>query len=175
MSFIKYQRNKLLIKKYYKKTGWDIFMPTRFVDYFNEYNMWVDKINLPKDLRILDIGSDYGSLYHYLKYKGFNIIEYNPYDYSIFKPFTTNNINEFYNDYNLIKMDCKGCEFELFKYIDLSKILDKTLVIAIHENEKYDFNIAHKIVETCPHLIFRVGNEFLYTNKVKGGKEWKIQ
>jgi len=171
MGFIKYQCNKLLMKKYYKKTRWDIFMPTKFIDYFNEYNMWIDKLNLPEDLMILDIGSDYGSLYHYLKYRGFNIIEYNPYDYSIFKPFTINNINEFYNNYNFIKVDCEGCEFELFKYIDLSKILDKTLVIAIHENEIYNINIAQKIVETCPYLIFRVGNESLYTNKVKKGKE----
>jgi len=167
MSFIKYQHNKLLIKKYYQKTGWDIFMPTRFVDYFNEYSEWVGKVNLPKDLRILDIGSDYGSLYHYLKYRGFNIIEYSPYDYLIFKPFTMNDINEFYNDYNFIKVDCEGCEFEIFKFVDMDKIKDKILAIAIHENNLYNIDIAQKITTICPYQIFKIGIETIYTNSLR--------
>ncbi|MFP3257519.1 MAG: hypothetical protein RXO36_06955 [Candidatus Nanopusillus acidilobi] len=168
MSFWKYQHNKLLAKKYYKITGFDLFNSVKFADYFNEYSVWVNKLDLPKDLKILDIGSDYGSLYHYLKYRGFNIIEYNPYDYSIFKPFTINDINEFYNNYNFIKVDCEGCEFEIFKYVDINKIKDKALAIAIHENSYYDQNIAQRIISICPYQIFKIGFETIYTNSLRG-------
>jgi len=168
MEFIKYQHNKLLAKKYYKITGFDLFNPVKFADYFNEYSIWVDKLDLPKELKVLDIGSDYGSLYHYLKYKGFNITEYNPYDYVIFKPFTMNDINEFYNDYNFIKVDCEGCEFEIFKYVDMDKIKDKVLAIAIHENKAYNINIAQKITSICPYQIFKIGFETIYTNFLRG-------
>jgi len=168
MTFLKYQYNKFLAKKYYKLTGFDLFNSVKFADYFNEYFIWVDKLDLPKDLKILDIGSDYGSLYHYLKYRGFNIIEYNPYDYSIFKPFTINDINEFYNNYNFIKVDCEGCEFEIFKYVDINKIKDKALAIAIHENSYYDQNIAQRIISICPYQIFKIGFETIYTNSLRG-------
>jgi len=168
MSFWKYQYNKFLAKKYYKLTGFDLFNSVKFADYFNEYSVWINKLDLPKDLKILDIGSDYGSLYHYLKYRGFNIIDYNPYDYSIFKPFTINDIKEFYNNYNFIKVDCEGCEFEIFKYVDINKIKDKALAIAIHENSYYDQNIAQRIISICPYQIFKIGFETIYTNSLRG-------
>ena len=168
MTFLKYQYNKFLAKKYYKLTDFDLFNSVKFVDYFNEYSVWINKIKLPLNLKILDIGSDYGSLYYYLKWKGYIIEKYKPYDYLIFQPFTTDNINEFYNDYNFIKLDCEGCEFELFKYIDLDRIQNKKLAIAIHENSYYDQNIAQRIISICPYQIFKIGFERIYTNSLRG-------
>ena len=167
MGFIKYQYNKLLAKKYYNMTGFDLFNPVKFADYFNEYAGWVGKLNLPKELKVLDVGSDYGSLYYYLKWKGFKLNKYNPYDYLIFKPFTVDDIKEFYDNYNFIKVDCEGCEFEIFKYVDMDKIKDKILAIAIHENKLYNINIAQKITTICPYQIFKIGIETIYTNSLR--------
>jgi len=168
---LKYQYEKLLKRKYYQLTRWDLFDYPKFVSYFLEYDQWLKDLMkfMPSVLYILDIGSDYGSMYYYLKnilYK--DIAKYTPYDYCIFKPFTKDNINEFYDDYNFIKIDCEGCEYEIFRHIDLDRLY-KPIAVAIHYNKYYDEKVANLIKDNFPYLIFNTGNEYIYTN-IKNGR-----
>ena len=172
-TFLKYQYEKLLRKKYYQLTQWDLFNYPKFIDYFIEYDQWLKDLMkfMPSILYILDIGSDYGSMYYYLKnvlHK--EIVKYTPNDYCIFKPFTIKDIDEFYSDYNFIKIDCEGCEYEIFRYIDLDRY-HKPTAVAIHYNEYYDEKIANLIKNYFPYLIFNTGFEYIYTN-IKNG--WVI-
>jgi hypothetical protein len=169
--FLKYQYQKLLRKKYYQLTQWNIFDYPKFIDYFIEYDQWLKDLMkfMPSILYILDIGSDYGSMYYYLKnvlHK--EIAKYIPYDYCIFKPFTRNDIDEFFNDYNFIKIDCEGCEYEIFKYVDIDRLKRKPIVIAIHYNEYYDEKIANLIKDNFPYFILNMGFEYIYTNIMNG-------
>ena len=171
-TFLKYQYEKLLRKKYYQMTKWDLFDYPKFIDYFIEYDQWLRElvIPLPKWLFVLDIGSDYGSLYYYLKnvlHK--EIAKYTPYDYCIFKPFTKKDIDEFFKDYNFIKIDCEGCEYEIFKQVNIDRLKEKPIAIALHYNEYYDEKIANLIKDNFPYLIFNTSYEYIYTN-IRNGR-----
>ncbi len=168
MSFLKYIKNQYIKpSKYYKRYNAPFFNVSKFIDYMDEYDKWVYKLPLPKNLKILDIGSDYGSLYYYLQYHNYNIIKYKPYDYIIFNPFE--NFNEIYENYNFIKIDCEGCEFEIFKNININSLNNDTIyAIAIHKNKNYDEEVFKKIQSFCKYKIFSIGNEEIYTNKVRG-------
>ncbi|MGC8573860.1 MAG: hypothetical protein ACP5L0_07715, partial [Caldisphaera sp.] len=66
MSLIKYLINQYLIPlKIRKKYDIPFLNTYLYIDYFHEYSQWIPKLTLPKNLKILDIGSDYGSLYYY--------------------------------------------------------------------------------------------------------------
>jgi len=170
--FLEYQYEKLLRKKYYQMTKWDLFDYIKFIDYFIEYDQWLKNLMkfMPSILYIFDIGSDYGSKYYYLKnvlHK--EIAKYTPYDYCIFKPFTKKDIDEFFSDYNFIKIDCEGCEYEIFRYVDIDRLKRKPIVIAIHYNKYYNEKIANMIKDHFPYLIFNTGYEYIYTN-IKNGE-----
>jgi hypothetical protein len=168
MSIIKYIKNQYIKPvKYYKMYKIPALSSSQLVDYFDEYDQWIHKLSLQKDLKILDIGSDYGSLYYYLKYHKFNVIKYRPYDYLIFQPFIPGEYHKLFQDYNFIKIDCEGCEFEIFKEVDINALDNNiTYAIAVHKNEKYNEEIARKIQTFCPYKIFSIGFEDIYTNKI---------
>jgi hypothetical protein len=157
-----------------------VFELYKYVNYFREYDKWIGKLDLPEYLQILDIGGDYGSLFYYLKVKGFNIVNYEIYDYLVFKPVVINEfmVNDFINElfrFNFIKVDCEGCEYGIFKRISISKILDKNdrdvYAVALHKNGFYDERVYNEIREVCPYRIFVSddGIEEIYTNKIKRG------
>jgi hypothetical protein len=117
---------------------------------------------------MLDIGSDYGSLYYYLRYHNYDIVKYKPYDYLIFRPFTNNNYAELFQDYDFIKIDCEGCEFEIFKNINIDALdMNKIYAIAMHKNGLYNDEVVRKIKSFCKYKIFTVNEEEIYTNKVR--------
>jgi hypothetical protein len=173
ISFLNYLKDQYFLSYiYYKKYRMPVFELYKYVDYFREYDKWVDKLNLLDNLRILDIGSDYGSLFYYLKVKGFNIIEYKIFDYLIFKSFTWKDYYNLFIDYDFIKIDCEGCEYEIFSRINVN-LLDenKIYAVALHKNEFYDERVYNEVRKVCPYRIFVFGDgiEEIYTNKIKKG------
>jgi hypothetical protein len=107
--------------------------------YYMEYEIWIPqmKINKRLPLRILDIGSDDTySMKNYLMRNQYDIANYNPYDLKIDKPFTSMDMNEFYKNYNFVKMDIEGMEYEIFKKASVEELknmfANKYVAIALH-------------------------------------------
>ncbi|MGC8567612.1 MAG: FkbM family methyltransferase, partial [Caldisphaera sp.] len=138
ISFFNYLKDQYFLPQiYYKKYKFPVFETYKYVNYFREYDKWIGKLDLPEYLKILDIGSDYGSLFYYLKLKGYKIKRYKPYDPLIFRTFVID-YYEFTDDYNFIKIDCEGCEYDVIKDIDYTLFRNKTVAIAFHFKENYD-------------------------------------
>ena len=148
-------------KKYDDPEGWG---------YYREYDAWISKLNIDKNesLEILDIGCDRSqSLKRYLEFENYKIERYVGYDILLNTPFKRDDVSEFYLNYNFVKMDCEGCEYEIFQGVskeDLVKMFDhKYIAIALHKggkfNEKFDADVYEKITSTLPHKIFITGNK----------------
>lgn len=167
-SFFNYLRDQYILPYfYYKKYKMPAFELYKYVDYFREYDKWIYKLPLPDDLKILDIGADYGSLYYYLKHEGYNIVRYKPYDPLIFRTFVID-YYEFIDDYNFIKIDCEGCEYDIIKEgIDYTLLKNVIIVIAFHFKENYDRDAFNILKEICPYRVFSTGNEVIYTNRAR--------
>jgi hypothetical protein len=168
-SFFNYLKDQYFLPLiYYKRYKFPVFGSYKFINYFREYDEWIGRLDLPEYLKILDIGSDYGSLYYYLKSKGYKILKYRPYDPLIFRPFVVD-YYEFADDYNFIKIDCDGCEYDIIKDIDYTLFRNKTVAIAFHFKENYDRVAFNKLMEFCSYRIFSTGNEVIYANNIKDG------
>jgi len=103
-------------------------------EYYVEYSEWVDKLKLDRkiNLRVFDIGSDlWNTFYYYLKFNGFNINYYEGYDINYHTVIKGNEkiINKeslsldlfkrkLEYDFNLIKIDCEGCEYDLLDVME---------------------------------------------------------
>ena len=137
--------------------------------YYREYDHWIPKLRIDKSkqLKILDIGCDINqSLKKYLEYKNYKIEKYVGYDVLLNTPFKRENIFEFYGDYNFIKMDCEGCEYEIFGDVPedkIAKLLDHEYVaVGLHRGgqfeRKFDDRVYRAITSILPHKVFVVDN-----------------
>jgi len=154
-----------------------------FKGYYIEYSEWFNKLNLDKDisLKVLDIGSDrWNTFYHYSKFKGFVIDYYEGYDINYHAIIKGNkkfidkeNLSiEIFNeklklDFNLIKIDCEGCEYDLLNLMDFKKGIKYS--IAIHnfkglenrfnfwkeELKNYGFKLVYVTVDKLEYLYIK--------------------
>jgi len=123
--------------------------------YYIEYSEWFNKLKFDNfALKVLDIGSDrWNTFYHYLKSKGFNIDYYEGYDINYHTIIKSNgkfidkeNLSiEIFNkklnlDFNLIKIDCEGCEYDLLNLMDFKKEIKYSIAIHNFKGLEYRFN-----------------------------------
>jgi len=147
--------------------------------YYIEYSEWFNRLSFDNiNLKVLDIGSDrWNTFYYYLKFKGFDIDYYEGYDinYHIIikgnnKFIDKENLSiEIFNeklkfDFNLIKIDCEGCEYDLLSLMDFKKGIKYS--IAIHnfkglenrfnfwkrEFRYYGFKLAYITIDKLEYL-----------------------
>jgi len=127
-----------------------------FKGYYVEYSEWFNKLNLDKDisLKVLDIGSDlFNTFYNYLKFKGFNISYYEGYDVNYHtiirngrKIIDKENLTiELFNKklslgFNLIKIDCEGCEYDFLNIMGFKKWIKYSIAIHNFKGLEYRFN-----------------------------------
>ena len=130
-----------------------------FKGYYIEYSEWFNKLKFDNIiLKVLDIGSDrWNSFYHYLKFRGFNIDYYEGYDinyHSIIKGqekfIDKENLSvEIFNeklklDFNLIKIDCEGYEYDLLDLMEFRKGIKYSIAIHNFKGLEYRFNFWKK-------------------------------
>ena len=126
-----------------------------FKGYYIEYSEWFNKLKLDNiNLKIFDIGSDrWNSFYRYLKFRGFNISYYEGYDINYHliikgneKFIDKENLSiEIFNeklklDFNLIKIDCEGCEYDLLNLMLFKKGIKYSIAIHNFKGLEYRFN-----------------------------------
>ena len=150
--------------------------------YYIEYSEWFNRLSFDNiNLKVLDIGSDrWNTFYYYLKFKGFDIDYYEGYDinYHIIikgnnKFIDKENLSiEIFNeklkfDFNLIKIDCEGCEYDLLSLMDFKKGIKYS--IAIHnfkglenrfnfwreELKNFGFKLAYITVDKLEYLYIK--------------------
>jgi len=150
--------------------------------YYIEYSEWFNKLRFDNiNLKVLDIGSDrLNTFYHYLKFRGFNIDYYEGYDINYHLVIKGNgkfidkeNLSiEIFNkklklDFNLIKIDCEGCEYDFLNLMGFKKGIKYS--IAIHnfkglgyrfnswkyELENFGFKLAYITVDKLEYLYIR--------------------
>jgi len=143
---------------------WELFNDIRAIKYRNlsgpkgyyiEYSEWFNKLKFDNFvLKILDIGSDrWNTFYHYLKFRGFNIDYYEGYDINYHLVIRGNgkfidkeNLSiEIFNeklklDFNLIKIDCEGCEYDLLDLMGFKKGIKYSIAIHNFKGLEYRFN-----------------------------------
>jgi len=130
-----------------------------FKGYYIEYSEWFNKLKFGNiNIKVLDIGSDrWNTFYHYLKSKGFNIDYYEGYDINYHTIIKNNgkfidkeNLSvEIFNeklklDFNLIKIDCEGCEYDLLNLMDFRKGIKYSIAIHNFKGMEYRFNFWKK-------------------------------
>ena len=123
--------------------------------YYIEYSEWFNKLRFDNiNLKILDIGSDrWNTFYYYLKFKGFDIYYYEGYDinYHIIikgnnKFIDKENLSiEIFNEklklgFNLIKIDCEGCEYDFLNLMGFKKGIKYSIAIHNFKGLEYRFN-----------------------------------
>jgi len=123
--------------------------------YYIEYSEWFNNFKFDNlNLKVLDIGSDlYNTFYYFLKFKGFNIDYYEGYDINYHSIIKGNNkfidkenlsleifSKKLESGFNLIKIDCEGCEYDFLNFMGFKK--ENKYSIAIHNFKglEYRFN-----------------------------------
>jgi len=124
--------------------------------YYIEYSEWFNKLKFDNEisLRVFDIGSDrWNTFYYYLKFRGFVIDYYEGYDINYHTIIKDNkkfidkeNLSiEIFNeklklDFNLIKIDCEGCEYDLLNIMGFKKGIKYSIAIHNFKGLEYRFN-----------------------------------
>jgi len=154
-----------------------------FKGYYVEYSEWFNKLKFDNgnNLKVLDIGSDrWNTFYHYLKFRGFYIDYYEGYDINyhiiirngqelIDKENLTVEIfiGKIIAGFNLIKIDCEGCEYDLLDLMEFRKGIKYS--IAIHnfkglenkfnfwkrELKNYEFRLAYITPDKLEYLYIK--------------------
>jgi len=127
--------------------------------YYIEYSEWFNKLKFDNfALKVLDIGSDrWNTFYHYLRFRGLNIDYYEGYDINYHTIIKSNgkfidreNLSiEIFNkklklDFNLIKIDCEGCEYDLLNLMDFKKEIKYSIAIHNFRGMEYRFDFWRK-------------------------------
>ena len=131
-----------------------------FKGYYIEYSEWFNKLKFDDkiNLKVLDIGSDrWNTFYHYLNFRGFSIYYYEGYDINYHtiikgngKSIDNENLSvEIFNeklklDFNLIKIDCEGCEYDLLNIMSFKKGIKYSIAIHNFKDLEYRFNFWKK-------------------------------
>jgi len=123
--------------------------------YYIEYSEWFNKLRFYNiNLKVFDIGSDrWNSFYYYLKFKGFDIDYYEGYDINYHtivrngqKLIDKENliieifIGKISAGFNLIKIDCEGCEYNLLNLMSFNKGIKYSIAIHNFKGMEYRFN-----------------------------------
>jgi len=123
--------------------------------YYIEYSEWFSKLKFNDlNLRVLDIGCDlYNTFYYFLKYKGFNIDYYEGYDINYHLIIKGNNkfidkenliletfSKKLESSFNLIKIDCEGCEYDFLNIMGFKKGNKYSIAIHNFKGLEYRFN-----------------------------------
>jgi len=128
--------------------------------YYIEYSEWFNKLKFNNEInfRVLDIGSDrWNTFYYYLKFRGFVIDYYEGYDINYHTIIKDNkkfidkeNLSiEIFNeklklDFNLIKIDCEGCEYDLLNVMGFNKGIKYSIAIHNFKGMECRFNFWKK-------------------------------
>ena len=132
--------------------------------YYIEYSEWFNKLKFDNiNLKVLDIGSDrWNTFYYYLKFKGFDIDYYEGYDINYHtiirngqKLIDKENltieifIGKILAGFNLIKIDCEGCEYDLLGLMLFRKGIKYSIAIHNFKGLKDNFIFWEEQLKSC--------------------------